>query len=104
MSAISRRVIPGERSASPPAMIRIACRSSAGSGVLDQEVAGAGLQRLVDVLVGLVGGHDQHLDASQALVGVDALSGLQAVDVRHADVHQHPGPHDANVHRNPVVC
>jgi len=58
-------------------------------GVLDQETAGPGAQRLVDVLVGLEGGQDDDLDPGQVLLGRDAPGGFQAVDPGHPDVHQH---------------
>ena len=60
-----------------------------GLGVLDQEAAGPGADRLVDVLVGLEGGQDDHLDPGQVVVGGDAPGGFQAVHPGHPDVHQH---------------
>src|SRR6185437_10103503 len=60
-----------------------------GLGVLDQEAAGPGTDRLVDVLVGLEGGQDDHLDPGQVVVGGDAAGGLQAVHPGHPDIHQH---------------
>src|ERR1051325_5410886 len=42
-----------------------------GLGVLDQEAAGPGADRLIDVLVGLEGGQDDHLDPGQVVVGGD---------------------------------
>ena len=58
-------------------------------GVLDQEAAGAGLERFVDVLVTFEGGEDQDFDAGHALVGTDPPGCLQTIDAGHPDVHQH---------------
>jgi hypothetical protein len=61
-----------------------------GWGRLQQEPAGADLQRLEHVVVALEGGEDQH----PGLVPggcEDPPSGLQAVQSGHLDVHQHHG-------------
>ena len=58
MLAISRRVTPGDSSASPRATTRMASTSSVGLGVLDQEAAGPGAERVEDVLVDLERGQD----------------------------------------------
>jgi hypothetical protein len=56
--------------------------------VLEQEAARAGAQRSVHVLVEVEGGEHEH--ARRVFVSVDDLAGrLDAVHVRHADVHQH---------------
>ena len=62
-----------------------------GPRVLQQEAGSAGAQRLEDVLVALEGRHDQ--DAGRRTRLGDAAGGLDAVDLRHPDVHQdHVGP------------
>ena len=58
-----------------------------GGGVLEEEPAGAGPECLVDVLVEVEGGQDEH--ARGAGPGGDPAGGLDAVEIRHADVHQH---------------
>ena len=55
----------------------------AGRRVLEQEAAGAGAQRLDDVLVEAEGGEDEDALARQPPRRLDA------VHARHADVHQH---------------
>ena len=55
-SAISRRVTEGASSASPDATRRMPLDELVGGNVLEQEAAGAGAKRVVDVLVELEGG------------------------------------------------
>ena len=81
-SVISRRVTLGESSASPRATTRTALQQLGGLGVLDQEAAGPGPDRLVDVLVGFERGQDEHLDAGEVLVGRDAPGRFEPVDAR----------------------
>jgi hypothetical protein len=57
--------------------------------VLEQEAAGAGAQRLVDVLVQVECGEHQHPDRRRAVERDDAARRLDPVELRHADVHQH---------------
>jgi hypothetical protein len=57
-----------------------------GRRVLEQEPAGAGAQRLVDVLVGVEGGQDQHPGAGAERH--DLPRGLEAVHLGHPDVQQ----------------
>ena len=57
--------------------------------VLQQEAAGPGAERLVDVLVEVEGGEDHDACAGERLVAGDPPRGLEAVHDRHADVHQH---------------
>ena len=57
--------------------------------VLDEEAGGASSQRVEDVLVELERREDQHLDVSQLRIVGDRPGRLQAIDTRHADVHQH---------------
>ena len=59
-SSISRRVIDGASSASPAATTWIAVDELLRRGVLEQEAARAGAQRLVDVLVEVERGQHQH--------------------------------------------
>ena len=59
-SSIRRRVTVGASSASPAATARIAVDELLGRRVLEQEAARAGLQRVVDVLVEVEGGEDEH--------------------------------------------
>ena len=58
-------------------------------GVLDEEPAGAGAQRLVHVLVELERREHEHPDAFQLSVLGDLSRRGEPVDVGHADVHQH---------------
>ena len=60
--------------------------SCVGRRVLEQEAARAGLQRVVDVLVEVVGREHEH--ARRVLRG-DLARGGDAVELGHADVHQH---------------
>ena len=57
-----------------------------GRGVLEQEAAGAGLQRVVDVLVEVVGRQDEH---AGRVAGGDPAGRGNAVELGHADVHEH---------------
>ncbi len=57
-----------------------------GRGVLEQEAAGPSAERLVDVLVGVEGGQDQHPGGGP---GQHRPGRLQTVQPRHPDVHQH---------------
>jgi phenylalanyl-tRNA synthetase alpha chain len=59
------------------------------AGVLEQEPAGAGLQALEDVGVGVVGGQDEDASSFGAARGDDPSGGLDAVHPWHADVHEH---------------
>ena len=59
-----------------------------GRGVLEQEPAGPGPERLEDVVVALEGGED-HDPAGDVGLPDDAAGGLQAVHPRHLDVHEH---------------
>ena len=54
--------------------------------VLKDEAAGAGAKRLEDVLVGVIGGEDQ--DPCGIAGRDESARGLDAVHVRHPDVHQ----------------
>src|SRR4029453_13195440 len=58
-----------------------------GRDVLEHEAAGAGAQCLVDVLVRVEGGQDQHADVPVGL-GQDPRGRLEAVHIGHADVHE----------------
>ena len=60
-SSITRRVIDGASSASPAATTRIGVDELLGRGVLEQEAARAGPQRLVDVLVQVERRQDEHV-------------------------------------------
>jgi hypothetical protein len=61
-----------------------------GGGVLDQEAAGAGPERLIDVFVEVEGGEHQHSRPVRAGGGAEDLAGcLQPVHDRHPHVHQH---------------
>ena len=59
-----------------------------GRGVLEQEPAGPGAERLEDVVVALEGGEDDD-PAWDVGFSDDAAGGLQAVHPRHLDVHEH---------------
>jgi hypothetical protein len=54
--------------------------------ILEQEAARPRAQRLVDVLVEVEGGEHEH---ARPVGHRDAARGLDAVDARHADVHEH---------------
>jgi hypothetical protein len=64
-------------------------RELLGRHVLEQEAAGAGAQRLVDVLVEVERG--EHEDAGRRVParGDHLARGLDAVELGHADVHEH---------------
>ena len=69
-------------------MTRTASKSRSARDVLEQEAAGAGVQRVVHVLVEVEGG--QHQDPRAGRVGRDDPPGrLDPVHDRHAHVHQH---------------
>jgi phosphatidylinositol alpha 1,6-mannosyltransferase len=75
-----------------------------GGDVLEQKAAGAQAERRVDVVVQVEGG--QHDDPGRIDVGQDASGGLDAVESRHADVHQHhvgPGAPDRLDGLGPVL-
>ena len=89
-SSINRRVTLGASSPSPPAMTRTAASgSSSGIAALRRKPLAPTLQRLVDVLIVVEGGQDQ--DACGVGLGVadDVARGLEAVHLRHPDVHEH---------------
>jgi hypothetical protein len=56
--------------------------------VLEQEAAGAGAQRAVDVLVELEHAEDEDATPGRPGVAEDAAGGLDPVAAGHADVHQ----------------
>ena len=60
-----------------------------GRVVLEHEAAGAGAERLVDVLVEVEGREDE--DPRGGVGGEDAPGRLEPVELGHADVHQHDG-------------
>ena len=57
-------------------------------GALDEKPARAGAQRRIDVFVQIERGEDQYVDTGGLRVGADAAGRLDAVHVRHADVHE----------------
>jgi hypothetical protein len=57
--------------------------------MLEQEPAGPGGQRAVDVLVEVEGRQHDDPAAGAGLLGQDPPGGLEAVHFRHPDVHQH---------------
>ena len=58
-------------------------------GVLEQEPAGAGAQRLVDVVVEIERREHQHADGVGHVRPGEASGRFDPVEDRHADVHQH---------------
>ena len=80
-------MIEGERRASPAATVRIAAIELLGLLVLQDEAAGAGAERLVDVLVEVEGREDQ--DPGLAVGREDLPGGLKAVQLGHPNVHEH---------------
>ena len=60
-----------------------------GWGVLEQEPAGAGPDGGVHVVVDVEGRQHHHPHTGQVRVGSDPPGGFDAVEHRHADVHQH---------------
>ena len=62
-------------------------RQIVATDVLQQESAGAGAQRFVDVLVEIEGRHDQHTHG--VVTGEHSPGRLEAVEARHPNVHQH---------------
>ena len=63
------------------------CDEVGGWGVLEEEAAGAGLQRTQHQVVGVEGGQHDHLWRLGHRTQRDG--GLEPVDLRHPDVHQH---------------
>ena len=61
--------------------------ASLSGDVLEQESAGSGPQRVVDVLVQVEGGQDEDPRAARAGAG-ELPGGLDAVHAGHAHVHQ----------------
>src|SRR5918994_2920179 len=59
-----------------------------GLDVLEQEAARAGVERLEHILVEVEGGQHDHAHISELAVGGDPACGLEAVNDRHADVHE----------------
>jgi hypothetical protein len=59
-----------------------------GDDVLQEEAARPGAQGVVDVLIEIEGRQHQHGGLTAAL-GDDPARGLQPVEIRHLDVHQH---------------
>ena len=59
------------------------------TAVLEQETAGAGLQTLEHVRVGVVRGQDENAYPRQVVRAGDRPGGLDAVHLRHPDVHEH---------------
>ena len=70
-SAMSRRVTPGDSSASPRATTPDRVDQVGRLGVLDQEAAGPVAQRVEHVLVEVEGGQDDDPDVGQGRVGGD---------------------------------
>jgi hypothetical protein len=58
-----------------------------GGRGFEQEAAGAGLQRVVDVAVEVEGCEDEHAGGARRGIGEHAPSGFELVEPRHADVH-----------------
>jgi len=88
-SAMSVRVTPGGEQ-------RVACcrRSHAahelgGLAVLHQEASCSDADRLEDVLVEDERGEDDDVGRAQGRIGGNPAGGLQSVDSRHPNVHQH---------------
>ena len=89
-SSIRRRVIDGREQRLAAGDDADARGELLGRDVLEQEAAGARAQRLVDVLVEVEGGEHQHARRRVVLARVDDAAGrLDAVELGHADVHQH---------------
>jgi hypothetical protein len=76
-----------------------------GSCVLEQESAGAGLERAVDVLVEVERGDDHHGERIFDSRPGQRAGGLEPVELGHPDVEQaHVGPqHPGQRHRLPTV-
>src|SRR5262249_5362998 len=68
--------------------VRGGLQELAGARVLEQEAAGAGPERGVDVLVEVEGGEHEHTRAGERRVGADQPGRLEPVEDGHADVHQ----------------
>ena len=86
-SSTSRRVTLGASSASPAATVRTASTNCAGGAVLQQEPAGAGLHRVVDVLV-LRRRSSAPARAAAGRSPTIVRGSRDPVDVRHPHVHQ----------------
>ena len=84
---ITRFVTAGDRSASPPATVRIAASSCSGGSSLRTNPLAPAAERLVDVLVEVERRQDQ--DPRGVIGGEDPPRRLEAVELGHADVHQH---------------
>ena len=82
-------MIDGASSASPFATARIAVDEPLRRDVLQQEAARAGAQRVEDVLVHVEGRQHHDLRVACAAVREQAPRRLDAVELRHAHVHQH---------------
>ena len=81
-------MIDGASSASPFPTERIAFDELLRRDVLEQEAAGSGAERVVDVLVHVEGRQHHDLRLGRA-VGEEPARRLDAVELRHAHVHQH---------------
>ncbi len=99
-SATRRRVTPGESSDSPSGDHAHRPDELLRFGVLHEEAARARPQRLEDVLVDLERREDQHPHRGVGLVGDDPAGGLDPVELRHADVHEHDVGPRAPHHRD----
>ena len=89
-TARSRASSPRGRAARcPAATVRIAAMSCSGGSSLRTKPLAPALQRLVDVLVEVERREDQ--DARVGVGGEDPPRRLEAVELGHADVHEHDG-------------
>jgi hypothetical protein len=95
-------VIAGASSASPAATSAHAGHELVGGHGLEQEARGAGAQRLEDVGVLVEGGEDQHARLRRRQ-REDLAGRGQAVEARHADVHQHDVGAQARGERHRLV-
>jgi hypothetical protein len=71
----------------PPSATAHRVHQAVSRDILEQEAAGTRAQRVVHVLVEVIGGEDQHANVGDGLD--DRVSGLDPIEARHADVHQH---------------
>jgi len=78
---MSRRVIAGERRASPAGDRPHCVAKLVGAGVLEQEAAGTGAECFVDVVVEVEGGQDE--DVRGAVRGGDPPCRFDPVEARH---------------------
>ena len=85
----SLRVADGATIASPEATARIGRQQLLGMGVLEQEAAGPGAQRGEDGLVDVERRQHDHPRRRLAVALDQQPRGRDAVQPRHADVHQH---------------